>query len=84
MRPANIGTPPFGGTDSQKLDWCIKAIQELSLCSKVENPNHVADAYTPSNVTNTRSFDADSTTLAEVADVLGTFIQDLKNRGTKR
>ena len=37
--------------------------------------------YTPSNVTITRSFDADSTSLSEVADVLGTLINDLQLKG---
>lgn len=34
--------------------------------------------YTTTNVTPTRTFDADSTTLDEIADVLGTLIADLK------
>jgi len=38
--------------------------------------------YTPSNVTTTRAFDADSTTLAEIADVLGTLIADQKTAKT--
>lgn len=38
-------------------------------------------AYSPSNVTTDRTFDADSTTLAEIADVLGTLLQDLKAKG---
>lgn len=36
--------------------------------------------YTPTNVTTDRSFNADSTTLDEVADVLGTLIADLQAR----
>lgn len=38
-------------------------------------------AYTPTNVTTDRSYDANSTTLDEVADVLGTLIADLKSLG---
>jgi hypothetical protein len=34
------------------------------------------NTFTPSNVTTTRSFDADNTTVAELADVVGTLIQD--------
>ena len=34
--------------------------------------------YAMTNVTTTRALDADSTTLAEVADVLATLIEDLK------
>jgi len=41
----------------------------------------VAQTYTPSNVTTDRTFDADSTTLDEIADVVGTLIADLKTSG---
>lgn len=34
----------------------------------------------PANVTEDRSYDANSTTTDELADVLGTLINDLKNR----
>jgi hypothetical protein len=37
--------------------------------------------YTPTNVTTDRSFDANATTLDEVADVLGTLINDLQAVG---
>jgi len=38
-------------------------------------------AYTPTNVTTDRAYDANSTTLDEVADVLGTLIADLQAMG---
>jgi hypothetical protein len=38
-------------------------------------------AYTPTNVTPDRSYDANSTTLDEIADVLGTLIADLQTLG---
>lgn len=38
-------------------------------------------AYTPTNVTTDRSYDADSTTVDELADVLGTLITDLTSYG---
>jgi hypothetical protein len=37
--------------------------------------------YTPTNGTTDRSFDANATTLDEIADVLATLINDLKNAG---
>lgn len=40
-----------------------------------------ASAYTVTNVTTDRAYDANSTTLDEVADVLGTLIADLKTYG---
>lgn len=38
-------------------------------------------AYTPTNVTTDRAYDANATTLDEIADVLGTLIADLKTAG---
>ena len=37
--------------------------------------------YTPTNVTADRSYDANATSLDELADVLGTLIADLQTRG---
>lgn len=36
--------------------------------------------YNPTNVTTVRAYDANSTTVAELADVLGTLISDLQNK----
>lgn len=41
-------------------------------------------AYMATNVSTDRSFDANSTTLDEVADVLGTLLQDLREMGIIR
>lgn len=38
-------------------------------------------AYTPTNVTTDRAFDADATSTAELADCLGTLIADLQALG---
>ncbi len=38
-------------------------------------------AYTPTNVTELRAYDANATSVAELADVLGTLIADLKTKG---
>lgn len=40
-----------------------------------------ASAYTPTNVVTDRSYDADATTVAELADVVGTLIADLQAYG---
>ena len=37
--------------------------------------------YTPTNVTADRSFDANNTTIDELADVVGTIISDLQTAG---
>lgn len=44
-------------------------------------PAALSAAYTPTNVTPDRSYDADSTSTAELADVLGTLIADLQLLG---
>lgn len=46
-----------------------------------ESATAVQTGYTPTNVTTTRSFDADSVTLDGLADVVGTLIEDLKTKG---
>lgn len=38
-------------------------------------------AYTPTNVTPDRAYDADATSTAELGDVLGTLISDLQSLG---
>ena len=43
------------------------------------SPQKSAQTFTTSNVTTDRTFDADSTTVAELADVLGTLISDLES-----
>ena len=44
-------------------------------------PQAQSAAYTPTNVTTDRSYDANATTLDEIADVLGTLIIDLQTYG---
>lgn len=40
-----------------------------------------SSAYTPTNVTTDRSYDADTVIVAELADVVGTLIADLQSKG---
>ncbi|MCP4204209.1 MAG: hypothetical protein GY769_20020, partial [bacterium] len=44
-------------------------------------PTPQSAAYTPTNVTTDRTYDADSTNVDEIADVLGTLIEDLQLTG---
>jgi len=45
------------------------------------NTNQALETYTPSNVTPDRAFDADTVAVAELADVVGTLIEDLQDQG---
>jgi len=44
-------------------------------------PSEVAETYTETNVTPDRAFDADTVAVAELADIVGTLIVDLRARG---
>ena len=76
----NIPAPLFsdGFFTKQWQDW-------LSLLARMFNNLNItvqsllgSAAYTTTNVTVTRTFDADTVTLPELADVVGTLIEDLK------
>jgi hypothetical protein len=47
----------------------------------VYNDAHVYPTYAATNVTTDRSFDADTVAVAELADVVGTLISDLRQIG---
>jgi hypothetical protein len=46
-----------------------------------DNVTFPLSEYTPTNVTTDRAYDANSTNVAELADILGTLIADLQNQG---
>lgn len=54
------------------------AINEAGVVTQLSG---VSGTYTPTNVTEDRSYDANATDTAELADVLGTLIADLQTRG---
>jgi hypothetical protein len=61
--------------------WASQLINQIE--SNISNLNLSASSsvYTMTNVTTDRTLDANSTSTAEIADVLGTLITDLKERG---
>lgn len=84
MRKWPFTAPPFNVATDPKWRWVVEMFRGVSVASHDQITEEIADAYTPSNVTTTRSFDADTVTTAELADVVGTLIEDMKNRGVKR
>jgi len=61
-------------------EWGQQLIDDLETrFLEIEEPTQTG--YQMSNVTVTRTLNADSTTLAEVADVLATLIEDLQAKG---
>lgn len=76
----NAISSPQGGmlvydTTLSKLGLYTSAWKEVMLVPT--SPS----AYTPTNVTTDRTFDANATTLDEIADTLGTLIADLQAQG---
>ena len=56
----------------RRTEWVLVDISDLSAPTTT---------YAPTNVSPDRAFDADATTVEELADVLGTLIADLKTKG---
>ena len=76
-----IGSIPTG-VHGDELIAAINAItQSIELRFRELERTITDQIYTTSNVTPDRDFDANATTLAELADVVGTLIADLKARG---
>ena len=83
MRPVSLGKPANPKDLEAWKRWAQEAFSELERAS-YEDLSAVAGDFTVTNFTETRTLDAGTATLADVADVLCTFIQDIRNRGMKR
>jgi hypothetical protein len=79
MAVIRLPDPP----DQFNREWAAELTRVLQILV-LSMPNFPANKapYTTANVTTTRALDADSTTLAEVADVLCSLVEDLKANGT--
>lgn len=77
MRPISLGQ--LGSmTDIQR------ALRDIERASR-EGIENVADSFSiTGTLTETRSLNVDTPSLANIAAVLGTLISDLKKRGAKR
>lgn len=81
--PKNLLAPPTLNQLKSVEDLAI-AIQGIvryldQLRQQIERGTN--QAYTPTNVTTDRAFDADTVLIAELADVVGTLIADLQSDG---
>ena len=77
MRPVNLPT----GTDAASLQTALRQIEQASQ----EDAMVIADDYTVTlPATLQRTFNPGTATLADVANVLATFLWDLQHRGSNR
>lgn len=80
MRPVSLGAPHELHGFEQWVQWALSEIERASY----EGIDTAADAYTVTNFTETRELDASTATTQDIANVLCTFLSDLKKRGAKR
>lgn len=85
MRRLALGQPPhrFFKEEDRWL-WIFSALKEIERASFENDIGEIADGFTVVNFTDTRTLDASTATVADVANVLCTLLNDMKNRGTKR
>ena len=74
--PAKIARPPRTSDPEDWRDWAEEVERVINLLLAGS-----ASTYTTTNVTPDRSFDANATSIDELADVVGTLIADLKVAG---
>jgi len=85
MRKIVLGQPSFPiATASQEVKWLAEGLAEVQRASHDQITEEIADAYTLSNVTETRTLNVSTATTADIANVLATLLLDMKNRGVKR
>lgn len=83
MIPVTLGAPD-DDSDAAVLRWARQALTEFERASFAFEIGEIADNYTiTGTLTETRNLDVSSPTAQNIADVLGTFLLDLKRRGSK-
>jgi hypothetical protein len=83
MRPISLGQPSVTADDKRFRTWVLQCMAEIERAS-YDDVAVVANDFTVSNHTRTRTLDAATATLTDVKNVLCTFIEDIQNRGAKR
>lgn len=76
--------PGFGASVDQKIEWCVDSIHKIALWANEAPVTTIVQNFSAANVTEARTFDADTASAGDLADVLGTLIGDLSKGGAKR
>lgn len=74
--PAKIARPPRGNDPEEWKDWAEEVERVINLLLAGSG-----NTYTVTNGTTDRAYDANATSIDEIADVLGTLITDLRITG---
>jgi hypothetical protein len=80
MRPVVLG---FRFYDEPFEQWAERALHDIENAS-IEDAMVVADAYTVSNFTASRTLNAGTATTTQLANFIATFIDDLQKRSPNR
>lgn len=84
MRRYSVKAPPRNSDKETIERWLIGELRDIETSFRLGDVGPIADSYTVSNFTETRTLDASTATLSDILDVFCTFIDDLQQRGTKR
>jgi hypothetical protein len=66
------------------MRFVLGALRAIEVASTEDYAADAADGFDVTNYTETRTLDASTATATDVANVLATFLFDLKKRGSKR
>lgn len=80
MRPLDLGSPPVNSGDYKR--WVEEALRQIQEAS-YEGLETVAQDFTATNYTISRTLDASAATLDELRQVVATLLVDMKNLGVK-
>lgn len=85
MRRISFGNPPVSVLQAEPaMRFVLESLREIEKASLVGDAGEAADGFTLANFTELRTLDVGTATLTDVANVLATFLSDLKKRGQKR
>lgn len=83
MRRVTFGTIANRQDPKAVQKFILDALAEIERASQ-DDIQQVAQDFTVSNFTATRTLNAGTASATDVANVLCTFLNDMKNRGSKR
>lgn len=83
MRPIFIGKPHMPDDPKAFREWAMQALSEIENASQ-DDVAALAKDFTVSGHTATRTIDAGTATLSDIANAFCTFLEDLQKRGMKR